>query len=477
MTRRGSLRYNLAAGKVDIDGQASPNLVQGTAVYGVSDNLTGYGGLLTAEKYHAVNVGAGFNTRIGGMSVDVTNSQSDAGRTGGKTSGQSVRFLYSKTLAKTDTTFTMVGYRYSTEGYRTLNQHVADLKSLGAFTGRQKSSFDMTINQTLTDRGSLYLGLGETSYWNRQGNSRRWQLGYSNSFRDLSYSLAMSKTRESGPSTMTDTQFTASISMPLGRTSQRVFASAVTSERGSSSVQAGTSGYLDEQRTLNYSVQGSHNEDSGASGSVGLGWDTPTSRLNANYSQGRDTKTMSLSTAGSVVMHSGGMTFGPPVGETFALIEVPDARGVGVDSYAAVRTDRNGYAVVPFVQPYRYNWVNLNTSTLGNDIEIEESSQMVVPTRGSVVKSTFAAVTGRRMQFELTLDNGKKIPFGAQAFDESGKTLGMVDNLSRLLVFGVPDKGRVEVRWEGNSCAVNYNLPPVNKELSYERYQAMCQAL
>ncbi|MCY1562226.1 hypothetical protein D9M68_995850 [compost metagenome] len=53
----------------------------------------------------------------------------------------------------------------------------------------------------------------------------------------------------------------------------------------------------------------------------------------------------------------------------------------------------------------------------------------------------------------------------------------MVDNLSRLLVFGVPDKGRVEVRWEGNSCAVNYNLPPVNKELSYERYQAMCQAL
>ncbi|MNT87369.1 Outer membrane usher protein FimD precursor [compost metagenome] len=99
-----------------------------------------------------------------------------------------------------------------------------------------------------------------------------------------------------------------------------------------------------------------------------------------------------------------------------------------------------------------------------------------MPTRGAIVKRRFAAESGRRLQFELSLANNKKIPFGAQAYDEEGKSLGIVDNLSRLLVFGVKDRGRVDVRWEGSGCIFNYDLPPVNKNLSYERFSALCQS-
>ncbi|HED8777967.1 TPA: fimbrial biogenesis outer membrane usher protein, partial [Pseudomonas aeruginosa] len=76
MTRKGNLRYGLAAGEYHNDGQPSVNLLQGSAVYGLSDRVTGFGGLLAAEKYNATNLGLGFNTPLGGFSADVTHSQS-----------------------------------------------------------------------------------------------------------------------------------------------------------------------------------------------------------------------------------------------------------------------------------------------------------------------------------------------------------------------------------------------------------------
>ena len=41
------------------------------------------------------------------------------------------------------------------------------------------------------------------------------------------------------------------------------------------------------------------------------------------------------------------------------------------------------------------------------------------------------------------MDSGGKIPFGAQAYDKEERVVGMVDNLSRLLVFGIEDQGRL----------------------------------
>ncbi|AIL63155.1 fimbria/pilus outer membrane usher protein [Pseudomonas alkylphenolica] len=476
MTRQGNFRYSLAAGKYTYDGQPSPTFTQGTLVYGLSNNLTMYGGGLTAQDYKAANVGVGVNSGIGGFSFDITNSHSKALQ--GKTDeGQSARFLYSKTFNATDTSFTMVGYRYSTAGYRTFSQHVDDLTYLNQqSSSRQKSRVDMNINQSLGQRGSMYATLGEASYWNRQGRTRNWQFGYSSSLADASYSIAIARTESSGGSN-SDTQLTASLSIPLGRSARthRVYANALASQHGDSSVQSGVSGYLNERNTLSYSVQAGHSKQSGNSSGIGLGWDTPTSRINGNYNQSRDNKHMDLSAGGSVVVHRDGITFGQPLGETFALIEVPDVSGVGVDSSASIRTNRKGYAVVPYVQPYRYNWINLDTATLDSNTEVSESTVMLVPTRGAIVKARYASEQGRRVQFDLKLDSGQRIPFGAQAHDAQGKALDIVDNLSRLLVFGIDDQGTLELRWSTGACKAEYQLPAAHRERAYERFELLCR--
>ncbi|PMQ08167.1 Outer membrane usher protein FimD [Pseudomonas sp. AD21] len=476
MTRRGSARYSFAGGQYQSQGTGAPKFGQGTLVYGVSDNVTGYGGALTSKQYRALNLGLGLNTSLGGLSFDVTSSTSaDAG--GRKNTGKSARFLYSKTLSSTDTTFTMVGYRYSTEGYRTFSQHVDEQGYIGGSSyGRQKSRFDMNINQSFADRGSLFVSLGETSYWNRQGSTRRWQFGYSGSYSDTSYSFAVSRTDGQAMVQGADTQITASISMPFGssKRSQRAFSSVTSSTQGDSSIQSGIAGSLTDDNNLMYSAQAGHSTNGSTNGDLGLSWDTPKAKINGNYGQGQGSTHINAGASGSMVVHGGGVTFGQPVGETFALVEVPGVADVGVASAGATRTDRKGYAVVPYAQPYRFNWINLDTSTLGSDMEVSDTSRMVVPTRGAIVKGRFEAQTGRRMQLTLSLDNGKKIPFGAQAFDEKGNVSGVVDNLSRLLVFGVKDKGVLDIRWSNGSCRASYDVPPAKKDMMYEKFDVVC---
>ncbi|MFW4554692.1 fimbria/pilus outer membrane usher protein [Pseudomonas aeruginosa] len=479
MTRKGNFRYGLAVGEYSSEGQPSVGILQGTAVYGISDRITGFGGVLQAQKYSASNIGLGLNTPYGGFSVDISNSNSVPARgRGGR--GQSVRLLYSKTVNTTGTSFTVIGYRYSTEGYRTLSQHIEELSGQSYLDSsrfsHRRSSFDITVNQSLFQRSSLYLTAGETTYWRRSGSSRRLQFGFSSSVKSASYSLAVSRTQETSRFGRADTQFTASITIPFGQggRSHQVYANAISSVSGDSSLNTGVSGYLNEDNTLTYSAQANYSRLGGRSGSLGLGLDTSKMKLSAGYSQGPDTSQANLGASGSVVLHGAGVTFGQPVGETFGLVKVTNASGVGLEGYKSIETDGRGYAIVPYMQPYRYNWVSLDSNTLGSDVEVSEASQVVVPTRGSVVAKSFIAEAGRRIQFDLTVESGKTIPFGAQAYDKSGKVIGMVDNLSRLLVFGINDEGNISVRWEGHACVISYKLPPRNPKMSYERVQSTC---
>ncbi|WP_396331544.1 fimbria/pilus outer membrane usher protein [Burkholderia anthina] len=476
MIRRGTMRYAFSAGQYRGYGQSRPKFAQGTLIYGVSDNLTGYGGFIGAERYAAVALGLGYNSRLGGVSFDITHSQSNA--MGRKTSGQSFRFLYSKTLTATDTTFTMVGYRYSTDGYRTFSQHVDDLdRRWGSGSLRQKSRVDLNINQSLGSSGSLYASIGDTSYWNQGGSSRNIQLGYSGALKNLSYSVAVAHTRDSGPFGRADTQFTTSISIPMGggTRSHRLYANTVASTSGDVSSQVGVNGFLNDANTVNYSVQGDYRKRAGGSGGVGLGWDTPLAKLATNYNQSGSGKHVDASVAGSVVAHSGGVTLGQTVGETFAIAEVPGVRGARFSSSTSISTDRRGYAILPYAQPYRYNWLNVDTESLGFDTDLTDNAKAVVPTRGAIVKAKFAAETGRRVQFGVKTASGGEVPFGATAYDESGKVLGMVDDASRVLVFGIKDRGRLSIRWSDGVCEGDYVLPARKQAVAYERVAMICK--
>ncbi|KJK20273.1 fimbrial protein [Pseudomonas sp. 2(2015)] len=482
MVREGQVKYSVSAGQFNSnsDGMATPNILSSTLAYGISSSLTGIIGVQASDNYKALSLGAGKNTSLGAVSFDVTHSSSRA--LGQTTQGNSVRALYAKTFTGTDTNFTLAAYRYSTEGFRTLTDHVQDLSSdLERRPGNSKTRTDLTINQSMgrnRELGSLYVNASDQRYWNR-GGSQSFSAGYSNNWGEASYNLGVTRTKDLGDGyggSSSDTQFNLSVSFPLGSRARAPRAFITTStQKGGDSTQVGVNGYLSETSDTFYSVQGGNSSSGGNSASANLNTRTSVADITLGYSQGRGYDSQNLNVSGSVVAHQGGINLGQTVGETFALAQVPGVKGAKISSYSGVETGHNGYAVIPNAQPYRVNWISLDTRELGGDIEIDNATQQLVPRRGAVVVARYTGKSGRRVQFELFDEQGAMIPFGASLEDASGKQLAISDPNGKALVLLEEDQGSLTIKWGERQCNAPYSLPERDKALNYERQRLVCR--
>ncbi|MDB6143778.1 MAG: Outer rane usher protein fimD precursor [Pseudomonas sp.] len=482
MIPQGALRYSLALGQYDsnTDHESSPAFGSGTLVYGVSERLTGFGGLQWAEEYQAGNLGAGVNTGFGALSADLTQSVSRVRQQ--SSAGQSLRLRYANTLDATSTTFAVAGYRYSTERFRTLQEHVDELDTQKgqSVIGRAKDRLELNVTQSLPAQlSSISLTASDQRYWNLPGRTRQLYLSYNGAWKTVSYALSVERNQQldgDGHAT-SDNRISLSLTVPLGSsaTSSRASFNLVRDSSGESNAQAGLNGQVLDNRNAFYSVQAGHDSSSGSFGSGTVNTTMPYGRFEAGYSQGRDYDALSLGASGSVVAHGGGVNFGQPLGETFALVEVPKVSGAKLTTYNNVETSANGYAVLPYTQPYRTNWISLDTRQLGADVDVDNAITQVVPRRGAMSVVHFKASVGRRVQFELQRVDGSKLPLGASVEDEHGKVLAVVDPTSRALVLSDEDQGVLRVKWSDQSCQVSYRLPPKDPQRAYERLKVTCQ--
>jgi outer membrane usher protein len=482
MVPEDALRYSLAAGQVDSGNAdaATPTFASVAAIYGLTERVTGFGGLQLAEDYQATNVGAGLNTGFGALSADLTHSVSETERQ--SQAGRSVRLRYANTLDVTQTTFAVAGYRYSTQLYRSLNEHVeaARAQYLRSVVGRPKDRMEMTITQTLPGQsGNLSLTASEQRYWNLTGKTRQFYLAYNAAWRTLSYSVSLESNRELGDNGQgeSDNRIALSLTLPLGNSSgsSRLSFNGVRDSAGEYNAQLGLNGQVLDQRSTFYSLQAGHDSSSGSFGSGKLNTVQPYGRFEAGYSQGRDYDALSLGASGSVLVHGGGINLGQSLGETFALVEVPRVGGARLASFSNVQTAANGYAVLPNAQPYRSNWVSLDTRQLGADVELDNAVSQIVPRRGAMPVVRFKASTGRRVQFELVRSDGSRIPLGASVEDANGKVLAVVDPTGRALVLSELDSGELRVKWAGQSCRAPFALPARDPLRAYERVRVTCQ--
>lgn len=479
MVREGRFKYTAAAGQFSGQGDQSsisPALASGTLAYGWSSDATVYGGVQWAESFRATSLGLSRNTPVGAVSFDATQSNSQAHNR--QYEGQSYRLLYSKTLAATDTAFNLASYRFSTNGYRTLGDHVRDLQSAAEVVGRARSRFDLTINQRLgTDNGSLHLTASQQNFWNRAGQSQQLQSGYSNTWGSLTYNLSLAHTRSPAGDTRSEdeTRMTLTLGLPLGRNSQhRATSTLATQSSGGYNVQNGVSGQVSGWEQTHYNLQAGHSDTSGASTGASISTRTAFANLDASHTQGRDFTTTSLGMSGSLVAHAAGINLGQPVTETFALADVQGVSNAGISSAPGVRTGNNGFAVVPSLTPYRNNWVSIDTRDIGADVELIDSTLQLVPRRGSITTARFSAHSGRRVQLRILQADGTRMPFGAVVVDEEGTTLGITDPAGKALVLLVAEQGQLRVKHGDGECLISYSLPAERSNSFYLNETVQC---
>ncbi|WP_024643938.1 fimbria/pilus outer membrane usher protein [Pseudomonas syringae] len=483
MVPAGSFRYSLAAGQVDNnDGpQASPGFGSVALIYGLSERVTGFGGLQLAEGYQAANAGAGLNTGVGAVSLDITRSLSRADNQS-SSGGQSLRLRYANTLDVTNTTLAVAGYRYSTEDYRTLDQHVSETNPQTGMrrAGRARDRLELSVTQIVpVYAASVSLTASEQRYWNLPGKTRQLYLSWNAAWRTLNYSLSIERNEDFGArgEASTDNRIALSVTLPLGASSasSRLSFNAARDSSGQYNAQVGLNGQVLGEASTFYSLQAGHDSSSGSFGAGKINTTTGFGRFEAGFSQGQDYDAFTLAASGSLVAHAGGVNLGQTLGETFALVQVPEVSGARLRSFSNVETVGNGYAVLPYVQAYRTNWVSLDTRQLGADVDLGNAINQVVPRRGAVPVVRFKASVGRRVQFELVLGDGSRLPLGASVEDEQGRALAVVDPTSQALVLSERDAGHLHVRWAGQHCQAVYSLPPRDPARAYERIRVVCQ--
>ncbi len=468
--RPGIQRYSFVAGTVrDTQSDSNPIFMQGTLQKGITNLLTGYGGITLAPGYLSVMLGSALNTRYGALGVDLTQASTTVPGVR-RFSGTSARISYAKSIARTQTDVTVAAYRYSTSGYFGLNdamlvrERVKNQGSVDALA-RQRNRASLTVNQRLGERGGqLALTMSAMNYWNRSGSDVTYAVSYSNSLRRLTYGLSVQ--RQQNSMGRSNTQYYVSVSIPLGRKSPVMTSTSFShNTNGENQALATVSGSAGRDDGVSYSVSTNHLFGSGRSSSDGSGsivYRGAYSEVSATAGTGSGYQQGSLGLRGAVVAHPGGITFGQPLSETFGIVKAPDAAGTRVMNSPGARVDWRGYAIVPFLTPYSMNSVELDPEGLSTDVELKMTSQMVAPGAGAVPMLEFPTVSGRSAVIDTRYADGTPLPFGAVVLNEQGKEIGVVGQASRILARGLDEQGSLTVRWSGEGdarCSIKYTLP------------------
>lgn len=471
LLRPGASRYSFTGGELRSDNvRGKPALYQGTYQYGLTNNLTGYGGLQLSQDYYALQLGSAVGTTFGALAFDATHARTHLGKSelpqDGKQvkpslSGQSYQLSYSKLISETNSNFSLAAYRFSTDGYMDFMtaMQTRDAVARGYSPDaiwRAKNRMTMTMSQGLPGGwGQLYVSGSMQNYWNKDGKDTQYQIGYSNRYKQFSYGLTASRTFSTRG--VSQTNYLLSFSLPLGRTDEvhtpqlRTDLTHDTHGRTGQQVTVSGSGGKDSQ--FSYGVTAMHaNQGAGSSGSLNGNYRSPITSMNGAVSSGKGYRSVSAGLNGTVVAHTGGVTFSPYTSDTIALIEAKGAEGAMVSSYPGVRIDSNGYALAPYLNPYQMNDVSIDPKDMSDDVELTYTTQKVAPYSGAVVKMKYDTKRGTLILINVTRQESP-VPFGAEVIDKNGNVVGSVGQGEQLFARVRDDDGMLVVKWGDDASA------------------------
>lgn len=499
LQREGSARYSLTAGRFRSTGNGydDPDFMQGTLMWGLPHNVTLYGGTQYAQHYQAGATGLGLNMGAwGALSSDITIASSVLADDS-RHHGYSLRLNYGQAFNEIGTTFTLTGYRYSSDGFFTLDDTA--LKRMSGWRydidedghpvrspdnyynlrDNKKDRLQASISQRLGRVGSLNLTGSQQRYRN-SASTTSLQASFSSILGPVNYNLSWGYNQTAGFSAAEHTAFlTLSVPfialMPGSRTSVTARVTAGRDANGYFTQQAGLSGQSLAQNNLSWSVSQGWSRQEHLSTNSSVNYRGAYGNADLGYSWSDEHRQLNYGLSGTAILHRDGLTLGQPAGDTSILIAAPGAAALPLENGNGIRTDSRGFAIQPYATPYRENRLALDVSQLDNHTELDNNVDHVVPTRGAIVRAGFKVVNGARALFTLTHD-GKPLPFGATV--TAGNVSGIVGDDGEVFLSGLTDSGALKAQWgprANQQCFAHYALPDGKQADAIVRQRMNCQ--
>lgn len=488
--RPGNLSYQFAAGKVRNYYSVQNTFTEGVLQYGLSNSITSNTGARFANDYQALLMGGVYASELGALSLNTTWSHAKVENDMTK-SGWRAEMSYSKTFS-TNTNLVLAAYRYSTSGYRDLEDVLGVRRQANGGTNyysdtiKQRNRFTATVSQNMEQYGTVALSGSSTDYYNNRSRITELQLSYNNMWKKVSYNINVGRQRSSWSSdnvySVNDRDYDSSryqkytenvvsvgISVPLDwRDSRSTVSLDMTRDKNTTSAMTTLSGSAGQDSDFTYSLYSSYDKyrDVGQGKDHETRWGTNVQErtrmgtMRASYARSDDYHQLGLGTAGTLAIHGGGITYGPYASDTFALVEAKGASGARINNAQGAKIDAFGYAIVPSLAPYRYNTISIDGNSMSQDVELEGGNVRVVPVLGAVPKVAFKTLGGTPTLILATLADGTPVPMGADVKDSAGNSIGMAGQNGQIYA-RLPDaSGTLFVSWgSSNKCRINYQLP------------------
>ena len=179
----------------------------------------------------------------------------------------------------------------------------------------------------------------------------------------------------------------------------------------------------------------------------------------------QDHRSLSMIRSGSLLVHRHGITLGPSTGETLALIDTHGVAGLSV-SGAHASTNRSGYALMPWLQPYRVNTLEIDRALMPREAALDAATVDVVPVAGAIVHVRFDARRELTRKLRVVLTDGRPAPFGASVRDAHGNVVATITQAGRLNVpVDAPAPMRIVHEASGTDCALAWPTQESNESI------------
>lgn len=455
MLREGMFQYSSTIGKHSNHNYSQKDFLQGTISYGLPYELTLYGGNIYSKDYTNFAFGFGKNIGLlGAISFDMQASKSQF-KNEAQYSGQSFQMKYLKNF---DLTSTTLNISLTQDDKRFFNFSDAPISK---FNNKKRTDMHVSMSQPTDNWGTFYLSGNQKTFFGQKSEGWNINSGYSANIRKIIYSANLSYNKT--PGFPIDKQLFFDIKIPLDTVSNNTWANykLLKDNLGRELHLVGVNGIVLDNKNLRYSLQKSMgNYRQNGTERASANYQSSFSKLSGEYSQGTDGKLFNYNAQGAIVAHPYGITFSQPLGETAILVRAPDASDVKLQYRDGLHTDYRGYAIIPYANHYRDNYISIDPRTLKENVELDSTSQTVIPTRGAIALADFRTRLGAKVLMKVHYNDGYP-PFGAVA-EINGIGSGIVAADGELYLVGVPDEGNVTIVWEDNNikkCHIHYRLP------------------
>ncbi|MCC8364550.1 fimbrial biogenesis outer membrane usher protein [Lysobacter sp. A6] len=427
----GRARFDLVAGlrRAEDGGRGDAPVFQGGIQRGLRDRLTLRAGAQLASDYAQSLTGAVFASRFGAMSLDRAHARSTS--RGVRTVGASTRLHWSTRFAPTRTHFDLGAWFRADAGHRSLHEAMRARRSTDhRDPPLALARIEASVHQAFgAQRHGVRLALVERRF-ELHDNARSLQLAWAVPMRPRGMQLhaLLEHTRGNGPDASTQATLSFSVPLQVRAEGPPTFLQAhARAGPDDAALQADVSGAFGEHAHTAWraglakarrgdAIASASLSRSGSAGHVASGWSTSAGRHR-----------WSASGHGSVVAHPHGVTFGPPLGETAALVRAQHGAGARLLHAPQLRLDRHGRALAPHLSPYRRNRVGIDPLGAAAGVAFDWTERDVVPRAGALVDVVLPSTLAATRFVRVVVDaSGTPASFGARIVDATQATRGLV---------------------------------------------------